>query len=281
MKKFIRTISIIIAVLFLIFFVPLLINILFKFDFNIWWLESEWSAGDSLNFFGSILSFIGTIVLGAISIWQTSKANNLSEKLLEKDLLESTDFIQLKNKINIDYKQNKDTKITWSTHHKLDYGANILMEKFDEHTDRFNQYTIKFYFNNSSENNHIKKIELENFMCVQDPSNDGLKWSDDSSDPIPLGLNIDILKEVYINWITEKEFYTQFKVYCDPKGCFDAMIQNKSNLCMMFQFNIYSLSNVKTEMSYKIWISKKEKNVYEIINTNSTIINSEIIKGKE
>ena len=70
-----------IGILFLIFFIPLLINILFKFDFNIWWLESEWSAGDALNFFGSILSFIGTIVLGTISIWQTSKANNLSEKV--------------------------------------------------------------------------------------------------------------------------------------------------------------------------------------------------------
>ena len=268
MKKLIKVIAITIAILFFMFFVPLLINILFKFDFNIWWFESEWGAGDALNFFGSILSFIGTIVLGTISIWQTSKANNLSEKLLEKDLLESTDFIRLKNKINIDYKQNKDTRITWSTHHKLDYGANILMEKFDEHTDRFNQYTIKLNFTNSSENNHIKKIELENFMCVQDPSNDGLKWSDDSNDPIPLGLHIDIIKEVYINWITEKEFYTQFKVYCDPKGCFDAMIQNRANLCIMFQFNIYSLSNVKTEMSYKVCISKKEKNVFDIINTN-------------
>ena len=187
----------------------------------------------------------------------------------------------MKNKINIDYKQNKDTKVTRSTHHKLDYGANILIEKFDEHTDKFNQYTIKFYFTNSSEKNHIKKIELENFMCVQDPSSDGLKWSDNSDDPIPLGLNIEFPKEVYINWVTENEFYTQFKVYCDPKGCFDAMIQNKSNLCMMFQFNIYSLSNVKTEMSYKIWISKGKKNEYKVINTNSTIMNSEIIRSKE
>lgn len=163
MKKFIRAISVVITILFLIFFVPLLINILFKFDFNIWWIESEWSAGDALNFFGNVLSFIGTIVLGAISIWQTNKANNLSEKVLEKDLLESTDFIQLKNKIDIDYKQNKDTKIIWSTHHKLDYGANILTEKFDKHTNRLNQYTIKFYFTNSSKKKSYKKNRIREF----------------------------------------------------------------------------------------------------------------------
>ena len=48
---------------------------------------------------------------------------------------------------------------------------------------------------------------------------------------------------------------------------------------MMFQFNIYSLSNVKTKMSYKMWILKEKKNEYEVINTNSTIVNSEIIKN--
>lgn len=279
MKNFIKFISIVIVILFILFFIPLLINVLFKVDFNIWWLESEWSAGDALNFFGSILSFVGTIALGAISIWQTHKANSISEKLLEKDLLESTDFIKLKNKINIDYKKNKDTKLTWSTYHKLDYGANILIEDFDEQIDKFNQYTIKFYFTNSSEKNHIKKIELESFMCVQDPSSNGLRWSDNSDAPIALNLNIEFPKDVYINWVTENEFYTLFKIYCDPRGCFDTMLQNKSNLCMMFQFNIYSLSNVKTQMSYKMWILKGRKNEYEVINTNSTIVNSEIIKN--
>ena len=70
-----------------------------------------------------------------------------------------------------------------------------------------------------------------------------------------------------------------FTLYFDPKGCFDTMLQNKSNLCMMFQFNIYSLSNVKVKMSYKMWILKGKKNEYEVINTNSTIVNSEIIKN--
>lgn len=157
MKKNKNILLIALLILTIIIVVPLIINILFKFDFNIWWLESEWSAGDALSFFGNILSFLGTLILGIIAIWQTSKSNELSEKILEKDLLESTDFIQLQNKIDIDYKENKDNTITMSTHHKLDYGANILIEPFNEETKSFNQYLIKIYFTNSSEKSHIKK----------------------------------------------------------------------------------------------------------------------------
>lgn len=80
-----------------------------------------------------------------------------------------------------------------------------------------------------------------------------------------------------MNWTSKDEFYTQFKVYCEPNKCFDIMIQNKNDLCFIFQFNIYNLYDVKTEMIYKLWISKKKEGEYEVINTNSTI-NSYTIK---
>lgn len=93
-------------------------------------MESEWSAGDALNFYAGILSFLGTIILGIVSIWQIKKANNISEQLLKKDLLETTDFIQLENKFEASFKHNNNTKITWTKHHKLDYSANILIELY-------------------------------------------------------------------------------------------------------------------------------------------------------
>ena len=40
-------------------------------------------------------------------------------------------------------------------------------------------------------------------MCVQDPSEGGLKWEDNSDDPIPLGLDIDINNKTYLNWVSE------------------------------------------------------------------------------
>ena len=277
MKKTFKFFLVVFITMFVIIFVPLVINILFKFDFKIWWLESEWSAGDALNFYAGILSFSGTIVLGIVSIWQTKKANNISEQVLKKDLLESTDFIQLQNKFESIVKYNDDCKITCSAHHKLDYGANILIEPYKNDAVKFNKYLIKLFFLNSSERNHIKKIELENFMCVQDPDKGGLHWEDSSSDPIPLGLDIDIIKDVHLNWVANNEFYTQFKVYCEPNGYFDLMMKNKVNLCFIFQLNIYSFSGVKTEMLYKLWISKSENGNYNVLNTNSTIKENKVI----
>lgn len=281
MKNFSKWLGIILLLGGLLLIPIIIINILFKFDFNIWWLESEWSAGDALSFYGGLLSFIGTIILGAISIWQTNKANNISKKLLDKDLLESTDFIQLQNNLEVTVKHNKNSTLVWSAHHKLDYGANILIEPYENGVEKLNEYLLKFYFQNSSERNHIKKIELIDFMCVQDPDEGGLVWEDGSNDAIPLGLNIDIFKEVHLNWISSNEFYTQFKIYCEPDMCFDSMMKNRVNLCFIFQLNITSFSNVKTEMLYKIWISKDKKNSYKVLHTNSTIQENKVIENKE
>lgn len=270
MKRIIKILLIIISII-TIMIIPLVINILFKYDFNIWWLESEWSAGDALNFYAGFLSFCGTITLGIISIWQTKKANRISEQLLKKDMMESTDFVQLQNKFDVSFKKNNDSKITLSAHHKLDYGANILIEPYNDNVEELNEFLIKLYFINSSERNHIKKIELDSFMCVQDPDEGGLFWENGSNDPIPLGLDIDIIKNVHLNWISNSEFYTQFKIYCEPNKCFDSMMNNKVNLCFIFQLNIFSFSGVKTEMLYKLWISKDKKGKYNVINSNSTI----------
>lgn len=281
MKKIMKYIGIVFLSILLLILIPLTINILFKYDFNIWWLESEWTAGEALSFYGGLLSFMGTIILGGISIWQTKKSNLTSKRLLDKDLLESTDFIQLENRFDVSVKHNEDCKMTWSTHHKLDYGANILLEPIDEKAKKFNEYLIKLYFDNSSTKNHIKKIELDKFMCVQDSSESGLVWKDGSDSPIPLDLEIQYDKNVYLNWISNNQFYAQFKIYCDPNGCFNAMMENKVNLCIIFELSITTFSNVKTEMLYKIWISKEEKNIYKVINTNSTIKNSKIIESKD
>lgn len=217
-----------------------------------------------------------------VSIWQTKKANSISEQLLKKDLLESTDFIQLQNKFEASFKQNKDSRITRSAHHKLDYGANVLIEQYEGNVEKLNEYLIKLFFANSSEKNHIKKIELEYFMCVQDPNEcSGLYWDDGSNNPIPLGLDIDIINTVNLNWISNNEFYTQFKVYCEPFQCFDSMMKNEANLCFIFQLNIYSFSGVKTEMLYKLWISKNKNGDYNVINTNSTIKDNKVIDDNQ
>lgn len=42
-----------------------------------------WEAKDVLAFYGSFLSFVGTVVLGAVAIFQNKKANETNERLME------------------------------------------------------------------------------------------------------------------------------------------------------------------------------------------------------
>ena len=50
--------------------VPFGINLLFKIQSNINIFEAEWTAGDALGYYGALLSFIGTVVLGALALYQ-------------------------------------------------------------------------------------------------------------------------------------------------------------------------------------------------------------------
>lgn len=58
------------VILFLLIGMPIIINMLFKFNSRICFLEAEWSASDALSYYGAILSFIGTVVLGVLALYQ-------------------------------------------------------------------------------------------------------------------------------------------------------------------------------------------------------------------
>lgn len=82
------------ALLWIIFSVLFLcsIQILFSIPAPSKWLEAVWTAGD-------LISFIGTIVLGCITVWQTKKANEVSLKLMEiennRHKLETQPFVMI------------------------------------------------------------------------------------------------------------------------------------------------------------------------------------------
>lgn len=59
-----------IAILFMLFGVPFLINLLYKVDAAVDIFAAEWSAGEALSYYGAVLSFIGTVVLGALALYQ-------------------------------------------------------------------------------------------------------------------------------------------------------------------------------------------------------------------
>lgn len=59
---------------------PLLVHYLFKLKTsNIFWV-AEWSAGEFLSYYGSVLSFGSTIILSGLALWQNDMIRKESNK---------------------------------------------------------------------------------------------------------------------------------------------------------------------------------------------------------
>lgn len=73
--------------------VPFAINLLFKVDTNIDVLHAEWSAGDALGYYGAVLSFLGTVILGALALYQNhiikEEADKKAALIAEKERIEN------------------------------------------------------------------------------------------------------------------------------------------------------------------------------------------------
>lgn len=68
------------------FFLPLIVvHLLFKWYSGVDFLVAEWSAGELLEYIGTILTFISTIILSVLALQSSNKANKLSEKVIENE----------------------------------------------------------------------------------------------------------------------------------------------------------------------------------------------------
>lgn len=72
--------------------IPLIINGLYLANGPI---KTKWEAADVLDYYGTILSFAGTVVLGVIAVWQTQKANDLSKRMLDLEEIKYIPMVDL------------------------------------------------------------------------------------------------------------------------------------------------------------------------------------------
>ena len=278
MKEILKHIAAIIGFVCIVLLALCILQNTIIFLFQKGWLINNFTMGEYLNFIASLLAGIGAIVLGIVTIKQTKYANKISNRLLDKELLDEYCFIQIEPKIDISIKHNEDKKITMSAHHKLDNGATIAIEKYNEDINKLNEYYIKLYFKDSSKG-IIKELKINDLLCVQDPLKDGgFYWeNDDSNCPIPCGIDISFTNSVQLNWISDSEFYTHLKVYSPVNGLFSNMIENNACSCLMFNYTITSITNVQTKILFKIWFIKDEKGKINVIYTNTNIVETKLI----
>lgn len=93
MKKHKILTSLLIAVF--VFGIPLGIHACFKKDaLSAFWI-AEWSAGDVLQYYASIIIGVATIILAGVSVWQTKEANNLSQQMLKTEEASKMSFVKI------------------------------------------------------------------------------------------------------------------------------------------------------------------------------------------
>ena len=152
-----------------------IIHFLFKICSNCYWIEAEWEAGDVLGYFGDILSFLGTIVLGYIAISQTEKANKMNKELLEIEKnrikpcvdIDSTEFSNIylgeamRKKLQEVYEKNNPIL-------ELTFAKKIRTGK----TSRVLLLQIQIYNSGSSDISRIFVKKVNNsYLAVSDPNN--------------------------------------------------------------------------------------------------------------
>lgn len=115
MKKNIKLV-IFIALLSVVSFliIPLFINISFKINAPTNILVAEWGAADALNYYGSILTYLGTSILSVIALYQNhmlKKSNDQHianverlEKIKNSPVLVATNISSLANKSKIEFR---------------------------------------------------------------------------------------------------------------------------------------------------------------------------------
>lgn len=168
-------INIVILLILGIVGIPIVIHILFKINFNIDWIQAEWTAGESLLYYGSVLSFIGTFILSTLALWQNhmikvendkhthyleqlemkkniplfSVNKTLSERNNEKmniDILNITGNIAYDVEIS-DIKMYQDENIYWQTDEQILYNVIKPWDSVNiqlDNPEMFAGYKIRF-----------------------------------------------------------------------------------------------------------------------------------------
>ena len=69
---------------------------------------TEWGAADVLSFYGSFLSFAGSVVLGLVAVEQSRKANHLSERMLDLEERQEIPILDVMEIVDGEEPTNKD-----------------------------------------------------------------------------------------------------------------------------------------------------------------------------
>ncbi len=146
-----------------------IINILYKIDALNYWFEAEWSPGEFLTYFGSILAFVATIILGYSTLVINERATNLSEKLVEmqKNSEKAIAVINVNEKLLFFTKNRDPILINRLAQNGVDFSVDYIEDTYSTRDIMI----MEFYLINMTDN-IITNINLKQFNIILDDEED-------------------------------------------------------------------------------------------------------------
>ena len=145
---------------------PIIIHVLYKMKTNNPFVWSEWSAGELLAYYGNALSFIGTLVLSLLALWQNHDMciQNIEHKkqLEEIEYKSNLPYFTVEKIMSEKRDMNLEMSLT-NQSNNMAYGVEIFGVKMCENDDviwisekKFEYHVIK-----PGENVHFQLDNIE------------------------------------------------------------------------------------------------------------------------
>lgn len=156
-------------------FLPILLShLMFKKEAPYAIFEHTFEAGDLLGYFGSVLSFIATVVLGYITLKLNDKAIAQNDKILDLQYNQNKSIVIVDTDKNIQFYTKNEDPILLKRLNKKGIDVN-----FDYVDDVFNTKDImimEIWLKNIS-SNYVTGIEIDCFEFIEYDEDGEVEWS--------------------------------------------------------------------------------------------------------
>ena len=242
MKEFIMKHKVIVTILFILLItvvVPIVINELYKTGKG---YITMWGADDVFSFYGSYLSFIGTVALGTVAIYQSNKAYKLNEQLQK---LQQAEFVSMVSAKKVIIDKRSSSSPNFENRDRMNISDNLALS--GDNVDSPQSYYIDVEFKNDSR-----------YPIVEMNIHPGERFNDNG---LLYGMKRNVEKAVYIAPGESACFR-----YIVPCKFFDVTKKYKLQLCIDF-INVFdyitptalyinNLNDKRTNVDYKYRVSK-------------------------
>lgn len=141
----------------------IVIHFLFKWRTGCYWIESEWESGDMLGYFGDVLSFLATILLGYATLVINDKANKQNDKFVEMQYNQQKSIVVFDQTRKLLFFVSNNDPILFGRLDKR--GVDINVDYIENAYQTYDIMIMEIWLKNITDN-FVAGVELDQFEIV-------------------------------------------------------------------------------------------------------------------